>query len=358
MSTRTRAPRQRSVYLRFFIAAGMTCCAASTGCNPPAAPAPAAVSDVVERGPYQLTASATPAEAWFGDSITLELRVRTPNDTAVRFPAANAFDGLEVTIGPAQDARPAAEGGLEWRQSYAIAALQAGVLEIPPAAVQYARRPESPEAAPDYQQELVTGTLKINVRSALTTQDSVQAPRDITGARTPARRRNPWQIAGWIAGAAALLGLGCVAHLMIRRWLRRPTPPVAPEVWALRALQELSAGDWIAAGRIREYYYRLSEVVRAYIERKFGLAAPEMTTEEFLNSLTRERTALPCEPGALRAFLTACDIVKYAGYMPDRASADDALGTARAFINSTAAAAARTPGGASRFHREVREAAA
>jgi hypothetical protein len=119
----------------------------------------------------------------------------------------------------------------------------------------------------------------------------------------------------------------------------RPPPPILPEVWALRALAELASYDWVEYARVREYYYRLTEIVRSYVERKFGLAAPDRTTEEFLGMLARRRSALPYDAQRLRDFLEACDVVKYAALEPRREDADGALATARAFVHATAAAA-------------------
>ena len=78
--------------------------------------------------------------------------------------------------------------------------------------------------------------------------------------------------------------------------------------------------------------------MRGYIERKFALAAPEMTTEEFLLTLARDRGALPYDSGRLRDFLEVCDLVKYAAVRPARDDAEQVLGTARAFVHATAAA--------------------
>jgi hypothetical protein len=105
----------------------------------------------------------------------------------------------------------------------------------------------------------------------------------------------------------------------------------------------LASYDWVDRGRAREYYYRLTEIVRQYIERKFGIAAPEMTTEEFLNMLARDHGALPCQPDPLRYFLEACDYVKYAALQPRRDDAEGALATARSFVHATAATGAGVP---------------
>ena len=187
---------------------------------------------------------------------------------------------------------------------------------------------------------MATGTLELEVLSALTTQDSIQSPRDITATLTAPPRK--WTAAEWTALGAAIavaFALLYVVYRLIRRRLSRPKPPILPEIWAFRALAELEKSDWFAKGRVREYYYRLSEVVRSYIELKFAVAAPEMTTEEFLVTLARDASRLPYDSGRLRAFLEACDIVKYAAFTPRGEDADDALRSARAFVDATAAAA-------------------
>ena len=62
-------------------------------------------------------------------------------------------------------------------------------------------------------------------------------------------------------------------------------------------------------------------------------------------SIGNRGTAFPRSIGirylaaALCSFLEACDIVKYAAFTPRREDADDALRSARVFVDATAAAA-------------------
>lgn len=315
------------------------------GCETSAPPPPEVVRDTAERGPLRLTAEASPATAWFGDAVTVKLSMRTPLEYDVRFPDVADFGGLAVSMGPPQDARPAAEGGLEWRQTYSLVSFTSGALEIPPLAAKYRRKASSATTGDvseeaGTEQELAVGTLRVEIRSALTSQDSMMSPRDVTGTAMPSLRLTAWQWVmiggGVVAAAFAVWG---VAH-WIRSVRRRPAPPLLPEVWALRALSELAVGGWVESGRAREFYYRLSEIVRRYIELKFNLAAPEMTSEEFLTLLLRRKDALPYDAERLRRFMSACDLVKYAAYGPRKEDAEEALGTARAFVDATAAAAA------------------
>ena len=77
-------------------------------------------------------------------------------------------------------------------------------------------------------------------------------------------------------------------------------------------------------GRYKDFYVELTMVVRRYIQRKYGISAPHMTTEEFL------RTAKPSDD--LRRFLESADLVKFAGVEATPDMADAATESARAYI--------------------------
>lgn len=234
-----------------------------------------------------------------------------------------------------------------WRRTLSFEPAAAGPLEIPSLTVICRRPPTAAETQPVVERELVSGPLKLDVQSNLAADDSITNPRDITGTLLPPAKPWPWWVwAAVVTGALGAAALVCAAARALVRRANRPPPPVLPEVWALRALEALAATDWLGSGRAREFYYRLTEIVRVYIERKFGLAAAEMTTEEFLAALARDRRALPCDAVRLGVFLEACDFVKYAALRPRREDADAVLGTARAFIHATAAAGAAPSGAA------------
>lgn len=312
------------------------------GCQRPAPSAPPGVTTSAERGPIRLCATAAPSPAWVGDPIRLELSVETPADYLVQFAADPNFAPLEVRAQSEPHSVVTPDGTRRWRKTYVLESLLAGRIELPPQVIRYTRARAEVEQEPTFEHELATGTLALEVRSALTTQDSVERPRDITGAMAaPPRKRTGLEIvamAGAIAGAGAL---ALAAYHAIRRLRVRPPPPIPPEVLALRELDALRAEQWLSAGRVKEYYYRLTEIVRVYVERKFGLAAPEMTTEEFLQTLSRSQTTVPYDRQRLAEFLQTCDLVKYAAAVPSPDDAEAALKAARTFVNATAVAAAR-----------------
>ncbi len=311
---------------------------AFAGCRQDTPAEPGTLTDTAERGPFSLTVEVTPKQVWVGDPITIRILVETPEDQLVQFPAGDDFGDLEIAGTDTDESRPGVEGGLVWKQTITAEAFISGVVEIPPLAIKYASKPTEPDAEPVFEHELAIDAMEIEVRSALTSQDAVFQPRDITGTLAPPRK--PLGPAVWAAIVGGLILAAVLLTLLIvwlRRLANRPAPPILPEVWALRELSRLETAGLIDRGQAKEYYYRLSEIVRKYIELKFALAAPEMTTEEFLIKLARDRGALPYDADRLRAFLEACDLVKYAAFEPHTEQAAQALGSARAFIDATAA---------------------
>lgn len=341
--------------------------AALAGCSTPPA-APPALEQSAERGPFKLVLRATPPQITFGDRVTLTAEVSAPTDATIRFtepPASTPAkpppmaDGAEAPPDPWRDfllvaatraqPRAGADGNTRHGVTWTLEPVRSGDLTLPALRAAY----ESTAG----RGELEAAELVLKVASVLAAEETPATPRDITGLLSaPARRWTwrEWSIAACLAVAGVLLTW--LAARAIRSRAARPVLPPAAEVIALQALAALEGQDWSTAERRREYYYRLTEILRVYVESKFGLRAPEMTTEEFLQRLARDAHSVPLDAGALRDFLLACDLVKYAALQPRRDDADSALATARAFVMASAAAAERCRAAAPPSHESERAA--
>jgi len=75
--------------------------------------------------------------------------------------------------------------------------------------------------------------------------------------------------------------------------------------------------------------------LRRYIENRFGLQAPEQTTEEFLASLRTGTTLVQQYQTLLSEFLNECDMVKFANYAAGADDAQHAHDRAVRFIEET-----------------------
>ena len=121
-----------------------------------------------------------------------------------------------------------------------------------------------------------------------------------------------WLRVGLAAGAVILLIV--LAWLCWRRWRKRTTPqivtpPLPAHEQAYRDLDLLASLDDLED---KPFYFRLSHILRTYLEARFGIRALEMTTEELLpvlkaTDMNRESVL------AVREFCATGDLVKYAG---------------------------------------------
>ncbi len=131
----------------------------------------------------------------------------------------------------------------------------------------------------------------------------------------PVEIPDPWRRV-WQVGFVLL-----VAGAAVFAWWRLARrPPVAPVVApppdpATVARERIEAAR-LRIGDPRAYASEVSDAVRHYLEDRFGLRAPEQTTEEFLSGLSRKPLLDPRHQGPLAAFLEQCDLVKFSGWRP------------------------------------------
>jgi hypothetical protein len=104
---------------------------------------------------------------------------------------------------------------------------------------------------------------------------------------------------------------------------------------AYEKLEKLMNKNLPDEGRMKEFFFELSLIVRYYLEDRFDLRAPEMTTEEFLTKLKDTKELLYEHKSLLREFLAYCDLVKFAKYGPARSDIDSSFQSAKKLIDQT-----------------------
>ena len=90
-------------------------------------------------------------------------------------------------------------------------------------------------------------------------------------------------------------------------------------------------------GRYKDFYVELTMVVRRYVQRKYGIKAPHLTTEEFLREVAGDASrvsSLASNVLSLRKFLESADLVKFAGVEATPEMADEATDSARGYLSS------------------------
>ena len=77
------------------------------------------------------------------------------------------------------------------------------------------------------------------------------------------------------------------------------------------------------------FYVELTAIVRRYIERTKGIHAPEQTTQEFLQEISRRKDFPAEQSRRLRSFLEAADLVKFAAHQPREEDVEESFRRAK-----------------------------
>jgi hypothetical protein len=143
--------------------------------------------------------------------------------------------------------------------------------------------------------------------------------------------------ADWMRRGALALGLGILLAVAWWYWQRRkvesqPERQIPPDERARQRLTEALA----LVDQPERFCTLVSEITRTYLEERFGLRAPERTTEEFVQELTRSAALDSRHKQLLADFLSSCDLVKFAKFEPDRTELLGLHASASRLIEETA----------------------
>ena len=167
------------------------------------------------------------------------------------------------------------------------------------------------------EREIKTSRIYVTVQSV----DKKNKPKqDIRGIKPPLDL--PSDLKKWIMLGGILAVIACVAiTAFIFLKVNRPrieacSAVLSPQEEAYQALRTLFDSSLIREGQVKQYYVRLSEIMRRYLERRYGFAAVEKTTDEIFENLR----GIEAEDGVkkvIKDFLRESDIVKFAKYRPE-----------------------------------------
>jgi hypothetical protein len=288
-------------------------------------------------GPVTATVTVTPSSPLIGDVMSLTLRVDAKKGVELTMPESReAFSRLEID--DEDEGREAIEGGERYFQNYKIQAASSGRLRIPPMRLVFVdKRPASErqgEEAEGEERELLTDEVAIKVRPVLEGEEATDATlrpiqRPLEEFLGPSLwQRYWWAFVGGVFALASLVGL-----FFLRRG--RKVAQVSPYERASVALSRLEA-EGLPDEETRDgWYVQLSSIVRRYLEDRFALRAPELTTEEFLRVAQRSVLLSDEHKKLLSSFLADCDQVKFAGYEPGEEESRSVLEAARRFLLET-----------------------
>ena len=252
-----------------------------------------------------------------GEQIQYKVSVETPADTPVSFPEGQTFAPLEMVKTRAADTLR--DGG-KYRlvKEYYLTQFDEGKYTIPSQKIRINNK--------DY----FTDSLLVEVHTVAI--DTLKQP--LYDIKPIQEVKKPFTSYGWIltiiAAVLLLLIVAFVYFVFIRKkkfpflQIQKKLPPFDR---AIQDLKELQNSKYLIQSQHKEYYTRLTDIVKVYLEEEVHILAKESTTDELLTkiNLLQEKGKLNLNQETitnLKRVLQTADLVKFAKNKPSDDNAE------------------------------------
>jgi hypothetical protein len=283
----------------------------------------------------RLTATPDTNALRIGEQVRVTVAAEHPGGYVIRnVGPSDSLAGLEI-VGIDSGGAAGAGGGTAapFRRVYSITAFDSGTYVLPPFIAYY--RPGSDTAI----RSASSAPVVLSFRGVdVDTSAEIRAIKPPLGAPLTLAEILPYL--GAIAAAALLAWL---VYYMLKKRKRGekfiPGPPARPaDEIALEALRSIEAEKLWQRGKVKEYHSALSDVLRRYIESRYGVLAMESTSDEIL-AFAPVSALEPAAVAALREVLTRSDLVKFAKLIPPPDQNERSIAHSVSFVELTRGAA-------------------
>ncbi len=263
-----------------------------------------------------------------GDQIFLDVDISAPPGTEVvgMDPALiNELPGLEVVDGSKLSV-VAKNPELLLQQRFLITSFDTGYVAVPPLPVVFSRDGGATDTT-------YTNDLLLRVMGILVDDDAELMPiKPII--EEPMNWLDLWPVYALLLGGLFSYGI----YYYIDRQKAPPPPPPPPppaDFVALRSLAGLEEKKLWQQGQTKPYYSELTDILRRYLNGRFGIRAQEMTTRRITDELGQRRELDAERRKELSELLQLSDLVKFAKATPAEELHPRSLERVRAFVIAT-----------------------
>jgi hypothetical protein len=270
-----------------------------------------------------------------GDQVNMKLSFSLPAKAQVLWPSIKdtilgkiqVIDRTKVDTAWSADKK-----SMTLSQKLRLTCFDSGFYTIPPIRFYYRVLPDTTVRFEQSDLQVLTvHTLQV---------DTTQAFKPIKG---PIKIPVSWvEYLKWIfLGLVFIAIVGFFIYYLILRKKGEPVFSLKPKIKylphekALMELEKLRVKKLWQTGKVKEYYTELTDILRRYIEDRFGMMALESTTAEILEELSR-KAYFPSETRIkLGILLSSADLVKFAKQVPTPDDNETSMNEAVYFITSS-----------------------
>ena len=270
-------------------------------------------------------------EILIGQQVEVSVRATAKEGSTVVFPDFQPQQmitpGVEV-VSHKDSATVGIDNGMAvFTHKYRLTSFDGKLYYLPPFTVKVNGKPFKSKSLALKVLEVPVDTTKL---------DQFYGPKDV--------QDNPFQWSEW--SAVFWLSILMLLVMVIAYWLylrlmdNKPiissikiVKKLLPHQKALKEIEFIKAEKMVTSENQKEYYTKLTDTLRKYIEERYGFSAMEMTSSEIIDRLTdtQDQQALD----ELRMLFQTADLVKFAKYSTLINENDMNLVNAIEFINKT-----------------------
>jgi hypothetical protein len=267
-----------------------------------------------------------------GDQVKLKVQVSYPVKTTIVWPELkdSLTKNIEIVQKSKIDTLSNDASILTLGQTYTITSFDSGEFYFPQISFKYKTAKDTGYF------DALTDSLLLSVNTVAV--DTTKAIKDIKGPMSV-----PWtfeEMLPYIIGVIVLAAIIWFVFWYMRKRKKgeklinilKPKKPAHDE--ALLALETLRNKKLWQNNKVKEYYTELTEIIRIYVEKRFGVLAMEMTTDEIITSIFPFNIQDNMKR-KLKQMLVLADLVKFAKSNPLPNEHDLCLDIAFEFINET-----------------------
>jgi len=267
-----------------------------------------------------------------GDRINYSITINRDKDLRIMKPG----EGLNLGMFEIKDYKfhdpVEKDGRLIEKYDFTISVYDTGKFTIPPFPVAY-----FPVDTSQQYKIIEASPIDIYVKSVISGDEA----RELKDIKFPLSI--PFNYFFWISMAAVVILVAVIMYLGYLLWKRRkekgylfspPPPPRPAHEVALEALEVLYRSSLLEDKQYKEFFSRLSDIIRAYLEGRYFFDALEETTREIMSDAKRhvEETELLND---LNNILELSDLIKFAKYIPEEKEVETAKKQSLNFVNVT-----------------------
>ena len=270
-------------------------------------------------------------EIFVGQQVHLTLTAHAKENAKVEFPVFQPSQyitpGVEVLNSEQRPDVSQDNGFMSRSMVYTLTSFDDTLYYLPPMTVKI-------DGKPYMSKSLALKVLTIEVDTAHV--DQFFGPKDV--------QDNPflwsdWSLSFWLSVLMLVL-LAVTYYLYLRLRDNKPiiktiriVKRLLPHQKAMKEIEQIKADKMVSSENSKEYYTKLTDTLRKYIEERYGFNAMEMTSSEIIEKLTatQDENAI----SELRQLFLTADLVKFAKYSTLINENDRNLVNAIDFINQT-----------------------